>query len=155
MVEECNVKKEDYHGGQFAGNESRKLLKNVDKLKALHPPTSVTKFITAFRSFDVVVEACYGKDLNPDFQRRIVAFAMDYLKLGISVTPKVHAVFFHVAEFCLLTGKGLGPWSEQAGESVHHDFKQTWKNYKVNDVERDIYSENLLRAVAAYNSKHL
>ena len=154
-LKECNVKKVEYHGGQFAGNESRKLLNNVDKLQALHPPSSVTKFITAFRSFNAVVEACYGKTLHPDFQRRIAVFAMDYLKLGISVTPKVHAVFFHVAEFCLLTGQGLGPWREQAGESVHHDFKQTWKNYKVNDVKRDIYSENLLRAVAAYNSKHL
>ena len=154
-LKKCNVKKEDYHGCQFAGNESRKLLKNVDKLEALHPPASATKFITAFRSFNAVVEACYGKNLLPDFQRRIAVFTMDYLKLGISVTPKVHAVFFHVAEFCLLTGQGLGPWSEQAGESVHHDFKQTWKNYKVNDVERDIYSENFLKAVAAYNSKHL
>ena len=113
------------------------------------------QIISAFRSFDSVVEACYGKKLHPGFQKKIAVFAMDYLKLGISVTPKVHAVLFHVAEFCLLTGQGLCPWSEQAGESVHHHFKQTWKNYKVNDVERDIYADNLLRAVAAYNSKHL
>ena len=31
----CNVKKEEYHGGSFAGNESRKLLQNVDHLEAL------------------------------------------------------------------------------------------------------------------------
>ena len=30
----CNVKKEAYHGGTFAGNESRSLLKNVDRLEA-------------------------------------------------------------------------------------------------------------------------
>ena len=132
----CNVKKEAYHGRQFAGNESRKLLKNVHQLEALNPPTSIEKFIKAFKSFNAVVEACYGKDLHPDFERRIAVFAMDYLKLGISVTPKVHAVFFHVTEFCLMTGQGLGPWSEQTGESVHHDFKQIWKNYKVNNIER-------------------
>ena len=39
-------------------------------------------------------------------------------KLEISVTPKVHAVFFHVQEFCELTKMGLGPWSEQTSESV-------------------------------------
>ena len=154
-LKSCNVKKEEYHGGQFVGNDSRKLLKNVHKLEALNPPTSIEKFISAFNSFNAVVEACYGMDLHPDFERRIAVFVMDYLKLGISVTPKVHAVFFHVAEFCLMTGQGLGPWSEQTGESVHHDFNQTWKNYKVNDVEREIYGENLLKAVAAYNSRHL
>ena len=35
-----------------------------------------------------------------------------YLQLTISVTPKVHAVMFHVEEFCSLTGRGLGPWSD-------------------------------------------
>ena len=34
----CNVKKEDYHGGSFAGNESRKLVKIIDPLEALSPP---------------------------------------------------------------------------------------------------------------------
>ena len=36
----CNVKKEDYHGGSFAGNESRKLVKIIDPLEALSPPSS-------------------------------------------------------------------------------------------------------------------
>ena len=127
----CNVKKEEYHGGKFAGNESRKLLRYVNRLEQLNPPASVNNFITAFNSFNAVVDACYGKELHPDFERRIAVFALDYLKLGITVTPKVHAVIFHVAEFCQMTGQGLGPWSEQAGESVHHDFKQIWKNYSV------------------------
>ena len=50
---------------------------------------------------------------------------------------------------------GLGPWSEQTEESVHHGFKETWKRYKVNDTDREIYGENLLKAVSAYNSQHL
>ena len=95
----CNVKKEEYHGGKFAGNESRKLLRYVNRLEQLNPPASVNNFITAFNSFNAVVDACYGKELHPDFERRIAVFALDYLKLGITVTPKVHAVIFHVAEF--------------------------------------------------------
>ena len=64
------------------------------------------------------------------------------MKLGITVTPKVYAVMFHIAEFCLMTGRGLGLWSEQTRESVHHVFKETWKRYKVNEVDRSIYKEN-------------
>ena len=72
------------------------------------------------------------------------------MKLGITVTPKVHTVMYHVAEFCIMTGRGLGPWSEQTGESVHHDFKETGMRNNVNDIERQ-----LLKAVSIYNSQHL
>ena len=41
------------------------------------------------------------------------------------VTPKIHTVIFHIIEFCKVTGRGLGPWSEQTGESVTQDFKET------------------------------
>ena len=94
-------------------------------------------------------------ELHSDFQHKIAIFARDYMKLGITVTPKVHAVMFHIAEFCLMTGRGLGPWSEQTRESVHHDLKETWKRYKVSKVDRSIYGENLLKAVSVYNSQHI
>ena len=54
-----------------------------------------------------------------------------------------------------MTGRGLGPWSEQTKASVHHDFKETWKRYKVSKVDRSIYGENLLKAVSVYNSQHI
>ena len=57
------------------------------------------------------------------------------MKLNISVTPKIHAVMYHIAEFCQMTGRGLDPWNEQAGESVHHDFNETWKRFQVNDIK--------------------
>ena len=63
------------------------------------------------------------------------------MKMVITVTPKVHAVMFHIAEFCLMTGQGLYPWSEQTGKSVHHDFKETWKRHKVNKVDRSIHGD--------------
>ena len=77
------------------------------------------------------------------------------MKLGITVTLKVHAVMFHIIEFCLMTGRELGPWSEETGKSVHHDFKEIWKRYKVNKVDCSIYGENLLKAVSVYNSQHI
>ena len=85
--------------------------------------------------------------MKEGYGESIKKFTNAYLKLGISITPKVHAVMYHVEEFCNLSGRGLGPWSEQAGESVHHDFKNTWSRFMVNDIDRDIYGENLLKAV--------
>ena len=127
----CNVEKENYCGGIFAGNESRKLMKIIDRLEALSPPSSCAKFINAFKLFDQVVSWCYESKLHPEFQDEIATFAKDYMKLGISATPKIHTVIFHIIELCKIAGWGLGPWSEQTGESVHHDFKETWKTYKV------------------------
>ena len=96
----CNVKKEGYHGGSFAGSESRKLLKSIDRLEALSPPSSSTKFINAFKSFNQVVSLCYGSELHPEFEDKIAIFAKDYMKLFLSVTPKIPTVIFHVIEFC-------------------------------------------------------
>ena len=58
-------------------------------------------------------------------------------------------------EFCALTGKGLGPCSEQVSESIHHGFKQTWQRFKINDTDNELHGEHLLKAVLMYNSHHL
>ena len=76
------------------------------------------------------------------------------MKLGVSVIPKIRCVIFHIIEFCKITGRVLGTWSEQTGGIVQHDFKETWKRYKVNDTDREIYEENLRKAFSAYNSEH-
>ena len=133
-LQSCNVKKTDYHGGSFAGNDSRALLKNTQILEDISPE-SCTEYVNAFKCFNKVVEACYGDKLISDFKNRIAAFARSFLKLKINVTQKVHAVIHHIPEFCSLTGRGLAPWSEQAGESVHHDFNQMWEKFKIKHVE--------------------
>ena len=99
-----NVKKEEYHCGRFADNNSRNLPQNVGCLKALNPPSSYGKFVRACNSFNKVVSSCYGTELHPEFQCKIAIFSKDYMKLSITVTPKVHAVMFYVAEFCLIMG---------------------------------------------------
>ena len=77
------------------------------------------------------------------------------MKLGISVTPKVHAVFYHIEEFCEYTGVGLGPYSEQTVEALHHEFNQCWGNFFVKDYDNPAYPGRFLSAVEAFNSLHL
>ena len=85
----CNIKKEDYHGGSFAGNESTKLLKSINRLEVLSPPSSCTKFINAFTSFNQVVSLYYGSELHQEFKDKISTFARDY----IVFTPPKTAIF--------------------------------------------------------------
>jgi hypothetical protein len=118
-------------------------------------PAKIAKYVATLECFNEVVHACYSQTLDDDYERIIEKFKVSFLSLRISVTPKVHAVFHHVAEFCTKTEMGLGPWSEQTSEAVHHDFEQMWKHFKVKDEETTKYGENLLRAVQMYNSQHL
>ena len=46
------------------------------------------------------------------------------------MTPKVHAVFYHVSEFCEKKQMGLGFFSEQEMECVHFEFKRIWQRSK-------------------------
>lgn len=153
----CNVKKTEYHGESFEGNESRALLRNVDRLEELLPATDlkVRRYCIAFKSLNEVVGACYGYELHPDYKEKIKNFTNAYLALKIRVTPKVHAVMHHITDFCHLTGRGLGPWSEQTSEAIHHDFNQTWKRFKINGTKNKNYGKHFLQAVSMYNSQHL
>ena len=46
-------------------------------------------YIQVLRAFREVQEACFGKELKPDFEEKIQNFSKLYRQLGISVTPKV------------------------------------------------------------------
>ena len=148
------MKREEYHGGSFNGNDSRKFLKNISLLEEM-APTKCKGFVDTFKSFNEVVESCYSKDLTLDYKKKIWQFKECYKKLNISITPKVHAIFHHVAEFCDILKMGLAPWSEQTAESLHSDFTKMWNNFKVRDTDHPEYGQRLLQAIIAYNSQHL
>lgn len=76
------------------------------------------------------------------------------MALQISVTPKMHSIFYHVKEFCKANGIGLGFFVELAFESVHHDYNETWKNFKFHE-DHENYGKAFLRSVCTYNSQHL
>ena len=150
----CFVKKSDYHGGAFEGNDCRKLLKNTDSLREICPKEHKRYFDT-LSYFNDVVSSCYGFELHPSYKSNISNFKREFLKLNISVTPKVHAVFHHVEEFCMLKGMGLGPWSEQTSESLHHELTKCWEKYLVKDTDHPLYGAKLLQAVQMFTSLNL
>ena len=120
-IKRLSIKREDYNGGQLNGNDSRELMKNIFILEEF-APSKVNPFIETFKAFNEVIKSCHGTNLISDYKELIKNFRICYRRLLINVTPEVHAVFFHVEDFCEVVGMGLGPWSEQATESLHADF---------------------------------
>ena len=156
------LKRSQYHGGQFNGNQCKILLANTDTLKhTLHGAGAYSigePVLNTLEQFEKVVKSCFGRELDKDFQVYIDRFADLFLTLGKSITPKVHTVFVHVPQFLERQKnlqKGLGYWSEQASESVHCDFDSLWvrSSYK-RSISHTYYNSQLLKCVVAYNSRH-
>ncbi|KAJ8672767.1 hypothetical protein QAD02_004027 [Eretmocerus hayati] len=148
----CNVAREVVYGEPaFAGNACKTLLNRVDLLRLR---CSVECYVQCFSDFREVVDSCFSNSLDSKYVSYIKKFRCSFLDLGISVTPKVHAVFNHVKYFCEKVGRGLGFYSEQSVESVHADFKTTWNRYKFNNSNSEYY-EKFLSAVCQYNSHHV
>ena len=146
-----------FHGGQFDGNSCKKLLNNADLLQTMAEHAEafcVMPVVKALRALRVVVQACFGHALTDGVAECVASYREAYLALGIPVTVKNHAIFVHVAEFCVARGRGLGLYSEQASESVHADFSAVWRNYKVSAANA-AYPQRLLRAVEVYNCRHM
>ena len=90
-LKSCFVKKSEYHGGSFEGNDCRKLLKNTNLLRELCPKEH-EQYVNTFSFFNDLVSSCYGLELHPTYKANIAKFKKEFLKLKISVTPKIHAV---------------------------------------------------------------
>ena len=116
----------------------------------------MSQFVETLRKFDEIVTACFGQTLDPKYEEHIAAFSELYKGLNISVTPKVHVIEKHVAQFLKQKGEvsGLVFWSEQAMESSHHDFKLEWEMVKVSPNHEE-YGDKLFNTVVRYVGKHL
>ena len=50
---------------------------------------------------------------------------------------------------------GMGYFSEQTGETLHHKFEDTFSNYKMKHDESDKYGKRLMNAVVEFSSMHI
>lgn len=110
-------------------------------------------YIEILTAFDTVVHACFGDKLDEYYETYINDFFLKLKKTKISITPKIHCLLFHVADFCNVSNRGLGFYSEQSSEQIHHVFNKHSENFVANKCSPD-YSKQLLRSVCALNSQH-
>ena len=73
----CFVKKEEYHGGVYEGNDCRKLLKKIDSLREICPEKH-QGFVRTYSNFNDVVTSCYGTNLHKNFKHNIAKFKREY-----------------------------------------------------------------------------
>ena len=142
-----------YRGGQLDGPNSNKLLQNLDSLKEFVDP-KFHPYVDCLKLFSEVKKSCFGTILAPDYLQKIRDFEIAYRKLGISVTVKLHIIFFEVPLFIEKKKKALGHFSSQPFESVHHDFKFIWECFK-GDEEHPDHGKNLSKSQVNYNSQHI
>ncbi len=95
---------------------------------------------------------CFGSEQAP--KDKLDRFQWSYEDVGHRITPKIHCLNVHVMKFCLQTGKGVGPVSEQLLESLLSDFVKTRKRSAM-PVWHPKYGENLLKSVICCNSFHI
>ena len=150
---ENSIVRAEYRGGSLEGNQCKKLLEKSGKL-AEELPSNFRQYAFVLQQFNLVRKPCFGKVLDSNYQSHIHQFEQMYRKLDISVTPKAHCVFQHVIQFCSQKNLGLGVYSEQASESVHHDFAQVWERYK-REPNHPSFQEQLKSAVVKYNTLHV
>ena len=114
------------------------MVESVEKL------TLAKLYIKALRQFDRVVHSCFGQTLQPNYDVNIEEFMDTYRALQISIPLKVHLLESHAVEFLKMMGEehGLGFYSEQAMESMHHDLLEEWGGEKVNEKHPN-YGEKL------------
>ena len=84
-------------------------------------------------------------------------FTRNYMALESSITLKVHVLMSHlIPGLANLGGKGMGLTSEQAGESIHHEFERYfWSRRKIRLSTNPNYGINWLNANLEFSSKHM
>lgn len=87
---ECNFSQTGQHGGVFNGNTCRAILGPASTLVLERMiPLELLGYVVALKSFNKVVESCFGFVLNPEFRSHIELFGSAFSALEISFTPKV------------------------------------------------------------------
>ncbi len=101
------------HGRFTVGSTAHSMLKILTlsfELTSLFLGPQVP-FIQGLQSFNAVISAMFGKELQPQYADLLKAFAHSFLgpneKFAVPFMPKLHVVLQHLEEFVALTGRPL------------------------------------------------
>ena len=154
-----NAVSASYHGGDYNGNASHHLLNSMHKLASILPD-ELQNFLCYFEALKNVVEATFHVKGPEDdsYIKLIDKFSAAVRDCDIPVTPTIHGIETEIKRFFDLNGTefGLGLFTEQAGESVHHDFEdKVYNSTYRRDPRHPDHGRLLKKGVAKYNSKHI
>ena len=116
----------------------------------------LTRYVDAFDSFDVLTKNCFRKELLADYLIDLENFKQAFKNTNIKTkSTKFHILFSHLPEFLEKTNKGLGLYSEQAGETLHSRFRQYAESKLPKNHTSESYAESLKKIILSYNIERI
>ena len=164
-LKEKNVFQRGYQGRGWDGNNSNLILKHLDSLEqiVLQEVPNLGAFVQCLKDFRSIKRSCFGFQLEDGYELCVFSFKNSFLacqevaqSLGkkLSRTWKIHIVINHVVPFVKHNRTGLGQYAEQVGESIHAQFKPTWKRFKRSESHPE-HDQRLLSAVKDFNKRRM
>lgn len=151
---------EQYHNGMFEGNECKKLLDNLPRLRSILEDAGQLErgkpFINILDSYANLNKELFQPEVNIGYlEQAISSFAEAWEEANLAVTTKVHIVVSHLADFVRAkNGKNIAMYSEQSHEAIHCEFAKIWSRYLVKETTSPSYIPRLLKAVLDFNGTH-
>merc|ERR1712141_294554 len=74
-----------------------------------HNRLDIMPFVRVFKALCGIKKACFGAELDPEFESICDEFKNSLLDLNLihraTITTKFHMLCFHVKQYCRMTGK--------------------------------------------------
>ena len=118
------------------------------------PSHPAKRYADALEALGNLRVACFGNSLEANARSCLNEFRECYMALNITVSCTVHVLLRHVLPFCERHQCGLGPFMEQAHESLHRDFRLMHDRVKRSSMQNPLYAPALLRSIVMYNMLH-
>ena len=156
-MEKLNIQKAKYHGQKFEGNQCRKILQNINKLKI---PFDLHEYKTVLTSLRDLHKVCNQELLSYRYTEVIDKFSSSWSKLTsnfkISTTPKIHIILTHLEDYFDETELTLLKTTDELVESMHqHVFKRMMKGYNVKNIFSPKHGDLLMNLVLRINAYNL
>ena len=157
FYERHNLKRSDYDGNDFEGNQCDLIMNHADDLE-YHIPDEHILFIEGIMATKKLIVAVSGKKLVGNYKEAITNYKYTWTKLmrkyNMNMTVKQHIIFNHVEAQCESTGVGLGFTTDQTVETSHHVVHKrfTISNYYVKKIDSVKAGEQLYKGILHVNA---
>ena len=151
------AQRKEWEGGKclkmIKSRNLKKLLESIkDECKG--EASRLYDYYDTLNAFSKIHNCCFGADYDPAAEKHLELFAACYNNLFNSVSRTVHVLLRHVIPFCKRHDCGIGPFIEQAHESVQRDFRLEHHKLHRANTEHPDYCKYLRLAICRYNSLH-
>ena len=157
---EIGIKRSEYHGGQFEGNECKKIMNNLTKLES-HLKDDHEELLPFVETmwFNHLLDELVNKDsLEEEVFEVIKSFENAYMclkeKFNISITNKVHIIIDHLSDYLKENKTTLRSTTDQTIESTHSKLDKFLRRhgYFRKDPDSSTSGKKLLDGICAWNA---